>query len=146
MGPTVILSLLAVTAVTVDGKIYTKCELATELVSQHGVNRNEAHDWVCMAFTESTLNTTAVNINRGRTSSDYGLFQINSKWNCDPGDGRKTYNGCQHPCSDYLNTDIGDDVQCIQQLRREHGGWGFSYGYRAKCSSVTSSYLNGCNY
>ncbi|XP_067683293.1 lysozyme c-1-like [Haliotis asinina] len=147
MGLTTILSLLAVTimTVTVDGKVYSKCELARELVSQHGVARNEAHDWVCMANAESSLRTTAVNTNRGG-SSDYGLFQINSKWNCDPEDGRQTYNSCRHPCSDYLNNDISDDVSCIKQLRREHRGWGFSYGYGARCSSVTSSYLDGCTY
>ncbi|XP_046570463.1 lysozyme C, milk isozyme-like, partial [Haliotis rubra] len=101
---------------------------------------------VCMAFAESSLNTTAVNINAGGKSSDYGLFQINSFWNCDPQDGRETRNGCKHPCSDYMNTDISDDVRCIKQLRRENHGWGFAHGYGDKCSSVTSSYLNGCSY
>ncbi|XP_071082233.1 lysozyme c-1-like [Haliotis cracherodii] len=145
MGPTTILSLLAVAMVTVDGRVYSKCDLASELVSQHGISRNDAPDWVCMAFAESSLNTSATNTNSGG-SSDYGIFQINSYWNCDPQDGRKTKNGCGHPCSDYRNSNIGDDVDCVKQLLREHRGWGFSYGHGAQCSSVTSSYLRGCTY
>ncbi|XP_071082564.1 lysozyme C-3-like [Haliotis cracherodii] len=97
-----------------------------------------------MASAESSFNTAATNTNSGG-STDYGIVQINSYWNCDPQDGRQTYNGCGHPCSDYLNTALGDDIQCIRQLLHEHSGWGFSYGYADKCASVTSSYLSECS-
>nr|AGQ50331.1 chicken type lysozyme 2 precursor [Haliotis discus discus]AGQ50333.1 chicken type lysozyme 2 precursor [Haliotis discus discus] len=142
MELTTLLGLVLVASVAVDGKIFYKCELAQEL-KRLGVN-TELYRWVCMAYAESSFNTAATNTNSGG-SSDYGIFQINSYWNCDPQDGRPTYNGCGHPCSDYLNTYLGDDIQCIRQLLREHSGWGFSYGYADKCASVTSSYLSECS-
>ncbi|WAR17743.1 LYSC-like protein [Mya arenaria] len=97
-----------------------------------------------MAEYESSFDTSAIHDNKGRTSTDYGIFQINSQWNCDPEDGRSTRNGCGHPCSDFLNTDLSDDVACIKQLKREHNGFRFSYAYRARCRRVTSRYLSEC--
>ncbi|XP_052762714.1 lysozyme C-like [Mya arenaria] len=97
---------------------------------------------VCMAQYESGFNTRAVNRNSA-TSASYGIFQINS-WNCDPQDGTPTNNGCGHPCSDYVDPDLSDDVECINHLRREYNGWGFSDGYTNHCQHVTSSYLSDC--
>ncbi|XP_052762285.1 lysozyme C, milk isozyme-like [Mya arenaria] len=126
------------------GKIYGKCELARALLNEN-VSDYELEKWVCMAEYESSFNTRARHENRGGSSTDYGLFQINSKWNCDPRDGRITYNNCGHPCSDFRDTNLSDDVECINRLRREHGGWGFSYGYRAHCQDIPIDYLWGCD-
>ncbi|WAR26442.1 LYSC1-like protein [Mya arenaria] len=125
-----------------QGYIYTKCELARDLLAEN-VAKSELHKWVCMAWYESSFNTAAVNQN-SPNSVDHGLFQINSYWNCDPQNGKPAKNGCGHPCSDYKNTDLTDDVACIKKLKREHKGWGFSMGYTNNCQSKTSSYLSEC--
>ncbi|XP_052763260.1 lysozyme c-1-like [Mya arenaria] len=125
------------------GYRYTKCGLADAL-RRENIPERELHKWVCMAEYESSFNTLATHVNRGGSSTDYGLFQINSLWNCDPKDGRRTRNGCGHPCSDFQNTDLSDDVACINKLRKWHRGWGFSYGYKAHCQDKTSAYLSEC--
>ena len=40
---------------------------------------------MCLARWESNYNTRATNYNRGDKSTDYGIFQINSRWWCNDG-------------------------------------------------------------
>ncbi|XP_062583568.1 lysozyme c-1-like [Saccostrea cucullata] len=138
---------LAVMVMTVHGKTFTKCELAREL-ARNGVPRADIDDYVCMAQYESSFRTGVISgVNPDKHKSrDHGLFQINDYWNCDPKDGRKTKNGCKHPCSGYFNDNISDDIACVRQLKREHRGFGFSYAWRDNCRNLSSSYLRGCNY
>ncbi|KAK6176250.1 hypothetical protein SNE40_014567 [Patella caerulea] len=129
-----------------NGKTFTKCSLAQELV-RDGVSRGEVHHWVCMAQAESGMSTTASNVNTDG-SADHGIFQINDYWNCKPSNGRASKNGCGHPCSDFENSNLRDDVACIKQnlIWHHHDFSGFSYGYRARCKGTTASYLSGCSY
>lgn len=50
---------------------------------------------VCLTEWESHYNTQAVNHNVG--STDYGIFQINSRWWCDDHQ-TQTANGCRIDC------------------------------------------------
>ncbi|XP_062589453.1 lysozyme C, milk isozyme-like [Saccostrea cucullata] len=139
------LTTLAVMVMTVHGKTFTKCELAREL-ARNGVPRADIDDYVCMAWYESSFRTYAVGRVNDNGSRDHGLFQINDYWNCDPQNGQRTKNGCNHPCSDFKNDDISDDIACVRQLKREHRGFTFSVGWKNNCRNLSSSYLRGCNY
>ncbi|XP_072506691.1 lysozyme C-like [Notamacropus eugenii] len=50
---------------------------------------------VCLAETESNLNTTATHYNPGDESTGYGIFQINSHYWCDDGKTPNALNWCQ---------------------------------------------------
>ena len=54
---------------------------------------------VCLARWESNYNTRATNYNRGDKSTDYGIFQLNSRWWCNDGKTPKAVNACRIPCS-----------------------------------------------
>ncbi|KAB0365733.1 hypothetical protein FD754_009889 [Muntiacus muntjak] len=59
-------------------------------------------DWMCLTYGESRYNTQVTNYNPGSKSTDYGLFQINSKWWCDDGKTPRATNGCGVSCSAHL--------------------------------------------
>ena len=54
---------------------------------------------MCLAKGESGYNTQAKNYSPGFKSTDYGIFQINSKWWCNDGKTPKAVNGCGVSCS-----------------------------------------------
>lgn len=54
------------------------------------------HAGVCLSKWESEYNTNAINHNTDG-STDYGIFQINSRWWCN-NDVTPTSNGCNIKC------------------------------------------------
>ncbi|XP_062597895.1 lysozyme C, milk isozyme-like [Saccostrea cucullata] len=132
-------------AFSANGKTFGRCELAKEL-ARNGVAHGDIDDYVCMAEYESGFDTHIRSAANSDGSHDHGIFQINDYWNCDPENGHTTKNGCNHPCSDFRNDDISDDISCVQQLKREHHGFGFSYAWRDHCTQIDSDYLRGCSY
>ncbi|XP_062609970.1 lysozyme C, milk isozyme-like [Saccostrea cucullata] len=136
---------ISATVLAVSGKTFNKCELAKEL-ARHGVAHGDIANYVCMAEHESGFNTHIRSAANSDGTHDHGIFQINDFWNCDPQIGLPTMNGCNHPCSDFRNDDISDDIRCVQQLKREHHGFGFSYAWRDYCQHIDSNYLRGCSY
>lgn len=54
---------------------------------------------VCLAQHESNFNTKATNYNSGGQSTDYGIFQINSRYWCSDGKTPKAVNACGISCS-----------------------------------------------
>lgn len=48
---------------------------------------------------ESNFDTEAVNYNSTDQSTDYGIFQINSRYWCNDGKTPRAVNGCGIPCS-----------------------------------------------
>merc|ERR1712038_1610028 len=65
------ISLLA----SVEGKVFSRCEFARELLNKQGFARATLGHWVCLANYESSYNTGATNDNTNG-SRDYGIFQI----------------------------------------------------------------------
>ncbi|KAB1270590.1 Lysozyme C [Camelus dromedarius] len=55
---------------------------------------------MCLARWESSYNTKAKNYNRASGSTDYGIFQINSRYWCNDGKTPKAVNGCGINCDD----------------------------------------------
>ncbi|XP_029941437.1 lysozyme C-like [Salarias fasciatus] len=94
MRSLVFLLLLAVSS----AKVFEHCEWARVLKS-HGMDGYQGvtlAGWVCLSQWESSFNTKATSKN-GDGSTDYGIFQINSRYWCE--DGSYSSNGCNIKCS-----------------------------------------------
>ncbi|XP_027398317.1 lysozyme C, milk isozyme-like [Bos indicus x Bos taurus] len=92
---------LLLLSVTVQGKKFQKCELARTLkrLGLDGYKGVSLAKWMCLASWERNYNTCATNYNRGDKSSDYGIFQINSRRWCNDGKTPRAVNACHIHCS-----------------------------------------------
>uniref|UniRef100_A0A8C3X696 lysozyme n=1 Tax=Catagonus wagneri TaxID=51154 RepID=A0A8C3X696_9CETA len=88
-------------SVSVQAKIYERCEFARILkrLGMAGYRGISLANWVCLAKWESGFNTRATNYNRGDQSTDYGIFQINSRYWCQDGKTPRAVDACHIPCS-----------------------------------------------
>ncbi|KAE8737425.1 Lysozyme [Frankliniella occidentalis] len=129
-------------------KVYERCELARELMHSHDVPRDQLAVWVCIARHESEYNTTAVGHVNGDGSGDHGIFQISDLYWCShQGRGK----ACGMACSELLDDNIADDMQCAKRIHREHQGLsgnGFNawavYAQHCKRPERAAKYLEGC--
>ncbi|XP_062906340.1 lysozyme C-like [Mobula hypostoma] len=144
------LLVLSLLLVLVNAKVYERCELARTLkkFGMDGYERYSLANWVCMAFYESHYNTTAINHNRWHgqiVSTDYGIFQINSKWWCNDGVTKGAKNLCNIPCSRLLNDYLGDDCQCAKRIVKDSKGMGAWVAWDRYCKGKdVSRFVRGC--
>ncbi|XP_042230734.1 lysozyme C-like [Homarus americanus] len=103
-------------------KRFEKCELATVLENKHNMSRDDIKNWVCIAEFESTFNTEAINTINWDGSYDYGLFQLNNKYWCKD-DNKKGKNVCKMACTDLLDADLTDDLNCIKKIIKDTERW-----------------------
>lgn len=137
-----IVVLLVSIFLSVQGKIYSKCELARAL-SSNGIPRSDLPDWVCLVKAESNFNTKATNTNTNKTK-DWGIFQINDKWWCKSSDGRFSYDECKLNCEDDLLTDdITKATNCAKKIKSRQGfkAW---YGWQKKCQGKPLPSIKEC--
>uniref|UniRef100_A0A452GAP5 lysozyme n=1 Tax=Capra hircus TaxID=9925 RepID=A0A452GAP5_CAPHI len=135
MKALLILGLLLL-SVVVQGKKFERCELARTLkrLGLDGYRGVSLANWMCLARWESNYNTRATNYNRGDKSTDYGIFQINSRWWCNDGKTPRAVNACRIPCSVMAQDPSGYTCWVIQKVRS-----GFS------CQNKDlRSYVKGC--
>ncbi|XP_074840141.1 lysozyme C-like [Carettochelys insculpta] len=130
------------------GKVFERCELARKL-KQLGLDGYKGYSlghWVCTAKYESNFNTAATNYNRGDRSTDYGIFQINSRWWCDDGKTPRTKNACGIKCSAFLTDDITASVTCAKRVVRDPNGMGAWVAWKKNCKGRdVSKWIKGCN-
>ncbi|KAL5282357.1 LYSC6 family protein [Megaselia abdita] len=129
------------------GKVYSKCELAKELRDKYHFPIEEISTWVCIAYHESRLDTSAVGRFNPDGSADHGLFQISDLWWCSPSENSK---GCKTSCDKFEDNDISDDIACVRTIKSEHDrlfGNGFTAWtvYNIHCAGNTDHYLSGCS-
>ncbi|XP_062552424.1 uncharacterized protein LOC134217636 [Armigeres subalbatus] len=128
------------------GKIYDRCELANDLLHKFKLPKDQVATWVCIAYHESSFNTSAEGRLNADGSGDHGLFQISDIYWCSPpGNGW----ACGISCDDLKDNDISDDVQCIRKIFDEHqrlSGDGFNAWsvYKPYCQGKSDSYAKGC--
>ncbi|XP_058456243.1 lysozyme-like [Malaya genurostris] len=125
-----------------ETKKFDKCSLAKALLN-HGFNKADLKNWVCLVQNESGMDTTKTNKNRNG-SSDWGLFQINDRYWCDPRDkNKKSSNECKTPCSALLKDDITIASACAKKIFKRHGfrAW---YGWLNKCDGKPLPDLSKC--
>ncbi|XP_061576787.1 lysozyme C [Cololabis saira] len=139
-------SLLVVLLVGVaSARQYQRCEWARALKSygMDGYHGYSLANWVCLTRWESSYNTQATNHNTDG-STDYGIFQINSRWWCS--DGRtKSANACNIPCSELLSDDVSTAVSCAKRVVRDPNGMAAWVAWRLHCRGQDlEPYVAGC--
>ncbi|XP_026200227.2 lysozyme C-like [Anabas testudineus] len=127
-----------------SAKVFSKCEWAQLLKSNKmdGYRGISLANWVCLAEHESGFNTQAINHNKDGTT-DYGIFQINSRWWCD--NGSHTANGCNVKCSELQSDNVSVSINCAKRVVRDPNGIGAWVAWRKYCQNKDlSRYLAGC--
>ncbi|XP_017103995.2 lysozyme S [Drosophila bipectinata] len=117
----IVLFALACAAPALAGRTLDRCSLAREM-SNLGVPRDQLDKWTCIAQHESDYRTWVVGPANSDGSNDYGIFQINDLYWCQP-EGRFSYNECGLSCNDLLSDDITNSVRCAQKVLSQQG-WG----------------------
>uniref|UniRef100_A0A8C6TQG2 lysozyme n=1 Tax=Neogobius melanostomus TaxID=47308 RepID=A0A8C6TQG2_9GOBI len=114
---------LLLCAVAVQGKVFERCEWA-RLLKRSGMDNYygvSLKDWVCLTEHESNYNTKAINNINTDGSTDYGIFQINSRYWCRDG-GVNSANGCGISCSALLSDDPTVAINCAKRVVRDPNG------------------------
>ncbi|XP_029300978.1 lysozyme C-like [Cottoperca gobio] len=142
-----------------SAKVYQRCEWARAL-KEHGMDGYYGHSLanceyesgvysvsfagVCLSKWESDYSTAATNHNTDG-STDYGIFQINSRWWCDDGRTPHTANACNIRCSELLTNDVSVAINCAKRVVRDPNGIGAWVAWRRHCENRDlSSYVSGC--
>lgn len=125
-----------------SSKVYSKCELARELEGIHGIDSEDIGTFVCIAEYQSRFNSEIVG-----QENYYGLFQISSDFWCDKSYGENK--ACNMYCSQLLDDDLSDDMQCVQKIVEDHtrySGNGFTaWPSGTMCQSISKTYLSECS-
>ncbi|XP_061393107.1 lysozyme 1-like [Musca vetustissima] len=117
-------------------KIFNRCSLAREMF-RLGVPKSELPQWTCIAKHESSFNTAAIGPANTDGSHDYGIFQINSRYWCQPPNGGHSTNGCGVQCRDLLSDNISRSVSCARKVKSQQG-WK-AWAVWEKCSGKLPS-------
>ncbi|XP_053150709.1 sperm acrosome membrane-associated protein 3-like isoform X2 [Hemicordylus capensis] len=115
MKAVLLIPIVACFVVKVRSKIFSRCELAL-IMQRWGLDGYEGYnlaDWVCLAYFTSGFNTAAVTHNSDG-SSEYGIFQINSRLWCSDHHSQ-TKDLCDLSCRDLLTDEIIDDILCLKR-------------------------------
>ncbi|XP_073972136.1 lysozyme-like [Rhodnius prolixus] len=122
-----------------QAKIFTRCDLAKELVRK-GIPHANLEHWVCLVEAESSRNTSVKGGPNKNKSFDHGLFQINDRYWCKSG---RQGGDCNVKCEDLRTDDITDDVKCAQKIKKRHGfeAW---YGWRRNCKDKRLPSVDNC--
>ncbi|XP_070597200.1 lysozyme C-1-like [Erythrolamprus reginae] len=142
-----VLALLFLFIAANEAKVFQKCELASLLKrnGMDGYSGVKLGDWICMAYHKSRYNSRAVGPPNTDGSRDYGIFQINSRYWCNNNQGPTT-NGCNKPCSAFINDDITDDIVCAKRIVRDPQGMNAWVGWKNNCKDRNlSKWTRGCN-
>ncbi|KAH1180764.1 lysozyme C-like [Mauremys mutica] len=143
------LALLALLGCLVPGGLgmyYSRCQLAQTLqqLGLGGYMGYSLANWVCMAAHESSYNTQATNYNSWDGSTDFGIFQINSRYWCQNGDEYSS-NICQIPCSDLLSNNLSADVECAKIIAQDSNGMSAWVAWTSYCQGQDLwQYVEGC--
>ncbi|XP_031433022.1 LOW QUALITY PROTEIN: lysozyme C II-like [Clupea harengus] len=128
-----------------SAEVYDRCELARTLqaAGMDGYWGVGLADWICLAKWESSYNTDAID-HDSDGSTDFGIFQINSRWWCNDGHSR-TANACGISCSELLSPNLSVAIQCAKRVVRDPNGISAWVAWRVHCQvQDLSSYVAGC--
>ncbi|XP_077631363.1 lysozyme C [Crocuta crocuta] len=146
MKALLILGLLLL-SVTIQGKVFERCELARTLkrLGMDGYRGVSLANWMCLAKWESGYNTRATNYNPSSRSTDYGIFQINSRYWCNDGKTPHAVNACHISCSVLLQDDITQAVKCAKRVVSDPNGIRAWVAWKAHCQNRdVSQYVRNC--
>ncbi|CAK6972529.1 lysozyme C-like [Scomber scombrus] len=129
-----------------SAEVYQRCQWA-QVLKNYGMDGYygiSLANWVCLTKWESTYNTQAINHNTDG-STDYGIFQINSRYWCDDGRTPGSGNACGIKCSELLTNNVGVAITCAKRVVRDPNGIRAWVAWRNHCANHdVSPYLDGC--
>ncbi|XP_066444183.1 lysozyme C II-like [Eleutherodactylus coqui] len=97
-------------------------------------------DYMCVFYYTSYYDTRLNN-----SPTEYGMCQIASKWWCDDGRTPSPRNLCGKKCSDFLNDDITDDLQCVKRIVADPNGLGAWSAWKISCQGRNNyQFETGC--
>ncbi|XP_036153979.1 lysozyme C-like [Myotis myotis] len=134
-------------SVSVQAKVYERCDLARTLkrLGMDGYSGVKLADWMCLAKWESSYNTRATNKNNGDKSTDYGIFQINSRYWCNDGKTPGAVNACGINCNVLLQDDITQAATCAKRVVKDPQGIRAWVAWRNHCQNKdVTQYTKGC--
>uniref|UniRef100_A0A452H0T7 Sperm acrosome membrane-associated protein 3 n=1 Tax=Gopherus agassizii TaxID=38772 RepID=A0A452H0T7_9SAUR len=141
-----LLPILACLSAGARGKVLSRCELA-RLLKRGGLDGFMGYrldNWLCLAFYASRFDTGTVTENSDG-SSNYGIFQINSRRWCSDQRSR-TLDLCQTCCRDLLTADLADDINCVKKVVMDGQGMGVWMPWRDHCKGRDlSHWVASCN-
>nr|KAF6374485.1 lysozyme [Pipistrellus kuhlii] len=116
---------LLLLSVAVQAKVYERCELARTLkrLGLDGYRGVSLANWMCLARWESSYNTRATNYNPGDRSTDYGIFQINSRYWCNDGKTPRSSNACGISCSGWPGEIVVKTKMSVSMSRAVECNW-----------------------
>ncbi|XP_028158890.1 lysozyme-like [Ostrinia furnacalis] len=123
-----VLIVLAVMVLS-EGRKFTRCQLAMELLKTRIIEKTFLGNWVCLIEKVSNRDTKAFTVTPSGKKS-YGLYQIPQKW-CREG---KPGGGCKVSCESLLDDDIRDATRCANHIFQMEG---FKYWtqWTARCKN-----------
>nr|XP_003475976.2 lysozyme C [Cavia porcellus]CDM98793.1 TPA: lysozyme F1 [Cavia porcellus] len=138
---------LLILSVTVQGKVFKRCQLARTLkrLGMDGYHGISLANWTCLVRWESKYNTKATKYNPGNKGTNYGIFQINSRSWCEDGKTPGAVNGCGISCNVLLQNDITKAVACAKKVVKDPKGIKEWEAWKNHCQKQdVSQYLRGC--
>ncbi|XP_048876927.1 lysozyme C II-like isoform X3 [Brienomyrus brachyistius] len=137
---------VSVLLVTASAKIFERCELARKLKASglDGYRGYSLPNWVCLVKWESKYNTSAINRNSDG-STDYGIFQINSRYWCNDSKTPRAKNGCGIICNQLLTDNIDVAIKCAKRVVSDPKGMAAWVAWRNNCrGGDLRQYTAGC--
>ncbi|XP_017059465.1 lysozyme X [Drosophila ficusphila] len=120
MRAALVICVLAVAISVTLARTMDRCSLAREMY-RLGVPKSQLARWTCIARHESDYRTHVVGPPNSDGSNDYGIFQINDRYWCQPASGKYSSNGCNINCNELLTDNIRNSVRCAQKVQGEQG-------------------------
>ncbi|XP_078088202.1 lysozyme C-1/C-2-like [Mustelus asterias] len=120
------LIVLSVLLAVSSAEILSRCHLA-KAIKNSVLAKNTKYsvdDWLCLADHVSKYNTLAIGQDsRNGTiwSTNYGIFQISSKWWCDNGKTPNSSNGCGIKCDELLSNNLKVNFDCASTIAAKKG-------------------------
>ncbi|EDM16627.1 similar to RIKEN cDNA 9530003J23 (predicted), isoform CRA_b, partial [Rattus norvegicus] len=98
--PTLLTLGLLLLSITVQGKVLNRCLLARTLqrFGLGGFKGISLANWICLAKSVSGYDTKAIKYNHEDRSTNYGIFQISSRYWCNDSKTPGSKNFCRVSC------------------------------------------------
>lgn len=131
------LLILGLLSVTIQGKIYERCEFSRAL-KRLGIGSLKGvclANWVCLAAWDSSYNTWTTNYNPISKSTNYGIFQINRHYWCNDGKNLHAVNACCISCNALLQDVITQAVACAKRVVSDPQGIRTWVAWRNHCQN-----------
>ncbi|EDM16626.1 similar to RIKEN cDNA 9530003J23 (predicted), isoform CRA_a [Rattus norvegicus] len=146
--PTLLTLGLLLLSITVQGKVLNRCLLARTLqrFGLGGFKGISLANWICLAKSVSGYDTKAIKYNHEDRSTNYGIFQISSRYWCNDSKTPGSKNFCRVSCKALLKNNIKASVTCAKRIVKDPRGITTWEAWRKNCEHKNLfQYVQGCS-